>query len=393
MNRLPIEAIRVGAKRRPLGDVTALSASMEEVGLLNPVTVREDGDGYMLVAGLHRLEAARSIGWLEIEAVVVDLCGLEAELAEIDENLCRNDLTALDRAEQIGRRKVVYEQLHPEAAKPKGGRPSKNSEPSSPFTEDVAVKTGESQRTVQHYAQISRDIPEDVRETIRATPTAESKTELLTLARQEPETQRAVAERISTGAAPTVQQALTDIRKEARVEKMAATPLEESEALYPVIYADPPWRYDFSRSASDEVEEHYPTMEVSEICALDVPATDNAVLFLWATAPKLPEAMEVMAAWGFNYKTCAVWDKQRPGQGYWFRGQHELLLVGTRGDVPPPDVPARPPSIVSAPRGRHSEKPAEVRGWIEAMFPSLSRIELFARERVPGWECWSNEGI
>lgn len=96
---------------------------------------------------------------------------------------------------------------------------------------------------------------------------------------------------------------------------------------YEVIYADPPWRYDFSKSNSREIENQYPTMSVDEICSLKVPTADNAVLYLWATAPKLLEALRVMDAWGFEYKTNAVWDKQIIGMGYWFRGQHELLLV------------------------------------------------------------------
>lgn len=108
-------------------------------------------------------------------------------------------------------------------------------------------------------------------------------------------------------------------------------------AAYGVIYADPPWRYD-DATPNRAVENHYPTMSNEEICALPVPAADDCVLYLWATAPKLREALEVMEAWGFNYRTHAIWDKVKIGMGYWFRGQHELLLIGTRGDVrtPPP---------------------------------------------------------
>lgn len=395
MNRIPIESIRVGGSRRPLGDITALAASIEEVGLLNPVTVRADGDGYLLIAGLHRLEAARSIGWLEIEAVVVDLCGLEAELAEIDENLCRNDLTTLERAEQLARRKAIYLELHPETRAGTAGAMAKHGSANETvsFAEDVARKTGQTERAIQQHVQIAASIPADVRDSIRDTETADSTTQLLTLARQEPETQRAVAERIVSGSAPNVQQALTDIRRETRVEKMAAPPLSDSADLYPVIYADPPWRYEFSQVDAWAVENHYPTMTVGEICALDIPATENAVLFLWGTSPKLLEALAVMEAWGFTYKAMLVWDKQRPGMGYWCLNQHELLLVGTRGDVPPPKPDARFPSIISQPRGEHSEKPAEMRRRIEAMYPDLPRVELFARERVDGWACWGNEGV
>ena len=92
---------------------------------------------------------------------------------------------------------------------------------------------------------------------------------------------------------------------------------------FEVVYADPPWRYDFSKSDSREIENQYPTMTVDEICALKIPSAKNSVLYLWATAPKLREALQVMAAWGFEYKSHGIWDKEIIGMGYWFRGQHE----------------------------------------------------------------------
>ena len=85
---------------------------------------------------------------------------------------------------------------------------------------------------------------------------------------------------------------------------------------YDVIYADPAWRYDFSKSNSREIENQYPTMTIEEICALKVPAKENAVLYMWATAPKLLEAIKVLNAWGFEYKTQAVWDKEIIGMDY-----------------------------------------------------------------------------
>lgn len=391
MTRIPVDAIKVWYTRRPVtpSAVKSLAASIEEVGLLNPITVRPDGKSYVLVAGLHRLEAVRSLDWLEIDAVVVNLDELGAELAEIDENLIRNDLTVLERGEQLARRKAVYERMYPEAKTEGPGRPKK-SDTVSVFSEDVSTKTGESQRSIQRHVQIATAIPDDVREAIRETPVADSTRELLTLARQEPETQREVANRITSGNAPTVQQALTDIRRENRIERMVPPePTEALDRVYPVIYADPPWRYDFSKDSADEIEEHYPTMEAAEIAFLSIPAAENAVLFLWATAPKLQEALFVLNTWGFTYKTNIVWDKQRIGMGYWARGRHEILLIGTRGDVPPPTF--KPESVLCEKRTEHSRKPQTMRQWIEKMFPDMPRVELFARERVEGWDCWGND--
>lgn len=162
-------------------------------------------------------------------------------------------------------------------------------------------------------------------------------------------------------------------------------------AKYGIIYADPPWRYSFSRSDSRQIENQYPTMSAEEICALSVPAAEDCVLFLWATAPKLVDALRVMAAWGFEYKTHLVWDKQILGMGYWFRGQHELLLVGVKGHVSPPAPSDRISSVFGCRRGKHSHKPDRIREWVVRAFPDAARVELFAREKADGFDAWGNE--
>lgn len=160
---------------------------------------------------------------------------------------------------------------------------------------------------------------------------------------------------------------------------------------FDVIYADPPWRYDFSKSKTRKIENQYPTMTVAELCALKVPSAKNSVLYLWATAPKLLEALEVMKAWGFEYKTQAVWDKQIQGMGYWFRGQHELLLVGVKGSFSPPKETRRISSVISEKRTKHSKKPDIIRNQIKSWFPYALCLELFARDPAWGWTCFGNE--
>jgi N6-adenosine-specific RNA methylase IME4 len=167
---------------------------------------------------------------------------------------------------------------------------------------------------------------------------------------------------------------------------------------YGVIYADPPWRFEpYSRVTGMDraAENHYPTSPLTEIKALDVKAiaAADSVLFLWATVPMLPQALEVMKTWGFEYKSHAIWAKDRVGTGYWFRNQHELLLIGTRGHVPAPAMGTQWSSLVEASVGRHSEKPAAFCEMIEAYFPTLPKIELHARGVVAraGWEVWGLE--
>jgi N6-adenosine-specific RNA methylase IME4 len=159
--------------------------------------------------------------------------------------------------------------------------------------------------------------------------------------------------------------------------------------LFDVIYADPPWAY--RNHAEGHPENHYPTMRTDEICAIDVPAARDSVVYLWATAPLLPEALRVIDAWGFAYKSGMVWDKQRLGIGYWFRGQHEHLLVGVRGNVSAPPARLRVASVYSELSGRHSKKPSAIRDMIAAWFPDARRLEMFCRYPAPGWHVWGNQ--
>jgi len=157
---------------------------------------------------------------------------------------------------------------------------------------------------------------------------------------------------------------------------------------FDVIYADPPWDYDFSATDSRRIDFHYPSMKLENIENLKLPDSKNAVLFLWATAPKLQEALKVIIAWGYEYKTHAIWDKEITGMGYWFRGQHELLLVSTKGKGVPPEATNRFSSIIREKRGKHSRKPERAYEILETMFPEQKKIELFATKRRPGWIFW-----
>ena len=172
-----------------------------------------------------------------------------------------------------------------------------------------------------------------------------------------------------------------------------------SNNKYEIIYADPPWRYDFSETDTRKIENHYSTMSLQEIKNLSPPSEDNCILFLWATAPKIIEAIDVIQAWGFEYKTQLIWDKEIIGMGYWFRGQHEFLLVGVKGNFSPPKE-NRVSSVLREKRTNHSKKPEIVRRWISIWYPDYTKIELFARppkdrlfedDSYKGWDLWGNE--
>ena len=146
-------------------------------------------------------------------------------------------------------------------------------------------------------------------------------------------------------------------------------------------------------------ENHYPTMSVKEICALPVAniAAKDSALFIWATFPNLPEAFEVIKAWGFTYKTVAfTWvktNRKSPGYfvslGHWTRANAEVCLLTTKGS--PKRISKSVRQLIVSPLRRHSQKPDETRERIVELMGDLPRIELFAREKVAGWSAWGNE--
>jgi len=170
------------------------------------------------------------------------------------------------------------------------------------------------------------------------------------------------------------------------------------ETQYPVIYADPPWRFGVRSEVTGRdksAENHYPTLPTDAICGLfdeiGTPAKRDAVLFLWATNPMLPDALRVMAAWGFAYVHHWIWDKEIAGTGYWGRDRHELLLIGRRGDPAAPLPGTQPETVHREPKGRHSAKPDWFAAQIERLYPDMPRLELFCRSPRPGWHAWGYE--
>ena len=167
---------------------------------------------------------------------------------------------------------------------------------------------------------------------------------------------------------------------------------------YQIIYADPPWSYNDKMKGHQGAETHYRTMNNKDICALPISelADKNCVLFMWATSPLLPEAFEAMKSWGFKYKTVAFcWNKQSKNgkwisnMGRWTMGNIEMCLLGVRGK--PKRVIKNVKQLVIAERKRHSQKPVEVAERIVELMGDLPRIELFARQRTPGWDVWGDE--
>jgi N6-adenosine-specific RNA methylase IME4 len=211
---------------------------------------------------------------------------------------------------------------------------------------------------------------------------------------------------------PATKKALAPLIKEIRAEKVAAKKAQRvgleiklgiaqrglPKKKYGVILADPEWHFQIKSDAGMlcHPSNHYPTSDIEVIKARDVASisADDCVLFLWATVPMMPQALEVMQAWDFKYVSGCVWVKNRDGTGYWFRNRHELLLVGRKGNITAPAAGTQWSSVIEAPVGRHAAKPEQVLEMIEAYYPTLPKIELNRRGPArAGWDAWGNEVV
>ncbi|MHA1408523.1 MAG: MT-A70 family methyltransferase [Candidatus Heimdallarchaeaceae archaeon] len=169
---------------------------------------------------------------------------------------------------------------------------------------------------------------------------------------------------------------------------------------YQIIYADPPWQYKTKECLAKKsilngkLNKHYNTMELEDLKNLDVQniTAKNALLFLWIVSPMLVEGIQVMSSWGFKYATVVfVWYKQNTNPGHYTMSECEFCLIGKTGRIPYPRGARNIRQMVSRRREKHSQKPEEVRNRINKMFPTQNKIELFARERVEGWDAWGDE--
>lgn len=231
MTSIHIVTVQASMRYRALSRarVKALADSIAVIGLLNPITVRATGNEYTLVAGRHRLEAARLLGWQEIEATIVELSDIDTMLAEIDENLIRSELSDLERSEHLAERKRLYLLKHPETENPNvrggpgRGRKTTAENAAVSYVTDTAAKTGASERTIRQDVQIAESIPEDVRDAIRETPLADSKTDLLEMARLPEDDQRAIVASGAVESKASFRQAIADHRPERRPQQEAHT--------------------------------------------------------------------------------------------------------------------------------------------------------------------------
>ena len=337
-----------------------LERSLREEGCRDALVIWKGRN--IIVDGHHRLRICQKHG-IRFNVVQRDFADRDQVKKWIIENqFAKRNLTDYQR----GLLALELEKLFAEAAKAQQGRRTdllKNSSKSyTPMNtrRQVARIAGVSENTIQRI-KLVREKATDVEKTRLSTP----------------------------GSRQSIHKVYMRIRRD---EIKVETPPFPNDK-FTLIYADPPWKYEFTQTENRAVENHYPTMTLEELKSLPIPNTteNDCVLLLWATAPKNSEAIELMKAWGFTYRSNFVWVKDKLGMGYYSRVQHELLLVGVKGKPRTPAPSNRPSSVIYAPRTKHSEKPELVYGLIEKMYPGFKKIELFARKARPGWKVWGAE--
>lgn len=397
IREMRIDAIVVGKRLRPLSDTTVkeLAESMSQIGQINPVSIHQPNVSPVLVAGNHRLAAAKLLGWETIKAMVLGdkLTDDDLKLAEIDENLARGELSAAERAIHIAERKAIYERKHPETKHGAVGRGGKKEPKLVSFSDDTSKKSGRSKTSIKRDATRANSIP-NIASVVGTS--LDKGDELDALAKLPVQKQDEVIAKAKSGEKVSAKVEAKKVKR-AEIEQSTAAKIVALPAKkYGVIYADPEWKFKaFSEETTNHgPQDHYSVSETEDIAQRDIQsiAHSDCVLFLWATVPMLPDALKVMEAWGFEYKSQIVWVKDRSGTGYWTRNKHEILLIGTRGRPTCPAPGENPESVIVAPVGAHSEKPERFAEIIECLYPNIPKIELNRRGPARhGWDAWGAE--
>lgn len=392
-----VDAIVVGKRLRPLSDATVkeIAESMARVGQLNPVSIHQPNVSPVLVAGHHRLAAAKRLGWETVKCLVLPSAMNEDDLllSEIDENLARGELTPAERAIHIAERKSIYERKYPETKHGAVGRGGKREPNLVSFSDDTSKKSGRSKTSIKRDATRANSIP-NIAAVVGTS--LDKGDELDALAKLPAQKQDEVIAKAKAGEKVSAKVEAKKVKRaeieQATAAKIVSLPVKK----YGVIYADPEWKFKaFSEETTNHgPQDHYSVSETEDIAKRDIQsiAHSDCVLFLWATVPMLPDALKVMEAWGFQYKSQMVWVKDRAGTGYWTRNKHEILLIGTKGKPTCPAPGENPESVVVAPVGSHSEKPERFAEIIECLYPNIPKIELNRRGPARhGWDAWGAE--
>jgi len=378
------------AKLFPMLDGDALAAFEADVrqnGVREPIVFYQ-GE---LLDGRNRYMAARAAG---VEYPFVEYLGDDPLGFVVSLNLSRRHLNESQRGMVAAKLETLRQGEHGKDANLHVSR------------EAAATMLNVSPRTVATAKTVKDEgAPELVAAVEAGQVSVSAAADVATLPREEQREVVAKGEKEILLAAKAIRAERVEKKRTEKVEQAKAisarnAEVPESDRKYGVIYADPPWAYKvWSGAGTDRAaENHYPTMELDDIKALPIErlAADDCALLMWAVMPQLPDAFEVIKAWGFEFKTVAfVWvkttqDESRPatGMGYWTRANAEICILATKGN--PVRLNADVHQVVQSPRMEHSRKPDEVAARIERLVPG-PYLELFARRPREGWAVWGNQ--
>lgn len=364
-----------------------LKTSISINGLLQPISVYQG----IILDGRHRFQACLD---LDLQPAIEEWNGADALRYVEAMNLARRQLSLPQRA--LAAASIST------AAK---GR-NKHTATAAPSQEVAANLYQVSLDTLQRGKKILADAHDDIIELVRKDEMSISKAVQLAKLPKKEQLKALRSKNVQTLAdadeikAKKSAKVLKERVKTIQARIAKNKPLSEAGGPFSLIYADPPWRYPATGKSGSRlrIENQYPTMEIEDICAQPVASIcdDDAMLFLWSPSSLLPQALQVMAAWGFEYSTQLVWHKTgtQPYMGQVAYQAHETLLVGKRGNgLPVPKPDNKPSSVIVAPRTEHSKKPELVYDMLETMYPDFKGnfCELFARNTRPGWSSWGNE--
>lgn len=380
---LSIHSIIVGERhRKDLGDIETLARSIDEVGLIHPIVVRNDG---LLIAGARRLAAFKLRGKAEIPAHIVShLAGaFHALKAESDENTCRKDFLPTEAYALVERLRPFVEAAAKErqligksADGEAGGRGrTKPSEDSSEGLREPPRAERETRTELARATHMSHDTLGKIAAVVQA-------------AEEKPELFGDLPEKMDAG---NVNSAFREMKKREVTAEIRNEPQPLPDGPFRVIAIDPPWRYEKRKDdGTHRAALTYPDMSVEEICALPVAerAHGDCVLWLWTTNAFVRDAYRCLDAWGFTEKTILTWVKDRMGTGDWLRGKTEHCILAVRGK--PVVTLTNQTTALVAPMREHSRKPDEFYSLVEALCPG-SKLEMFAREPRDGWATWGAE--
>jgi len=345
--------------------IKALGGTYKNQGLIQPIEIDKN---YQIITGERRWRAAKLAGLKKIPCRILEDLTEEQKLERrLIENIHHEPLTDLEKAEAI--KKLI---------ELRGWNKT-----------SAAEVLGISFTNISNLLALV-EAPKEVKKLVEEKKISPSDAgEISYRLKDKPEKAVEVAKKVARSTSNKRKLVRTLIKEHKLKEKKVELPKDK----FDVVYADPPWKYDFSKDFARSIPSHYPAMDLTELCSLGnkIPFADNCVLFLWTTSPKLEQAFEVIRSWGFEYKTNFVWVKDKIGMGYYCRNKHEILLIATKGNISPPTPENRFPSVIIAPRGKHSKKPDIVYKMIEKMYPDRKYLELFARTKRDKWQGWGVE--